>query len=536
MPYSNGEIHLGHIVSTYLPADIFTRFLKLSGKQAIHVCGSDDYGTPVLIKAELEKVKPEDYVLGWWERDKQDFKSAGIEFDIFHKTHSLENIQLVQYFFEVLNKKGFIFIKEIEQPYCEYDKKFLPDRYVKGTCPFCGAAEQYSDSCEVCGRSIQPGEIKDPHCAICGRQPVNKKSLHYFFKLSKFTEKLKEWLKKNENLHPEIKNYVLQWVKDGLRDWDISRDIGWGVPIPEAKNKVLYGWFDNHIGYITFALKYFSDRKKDGKKFWNSAKIYHFIGKDIVYHHYLFLPAMRLGEGTFKLPDFIPVRGHLLLQNQKFSKSRGWYISLRDFTNSFPADYLRFYLASITPYSQADINFDWDEFQARINNELVANIGNFIHRTLTFIWQNFDGKVPKAVKYDEADKEFEKKLTSISSEVSKDLEKIELDKALRKILEFSKFCNQYFQLKEPWKTKNSTCLYLSINAVRTLAILLEPYLPFSVDRLWQHLNLKESVHEQKWESASELEIKSGHKINKPDILFKKVEDEQIKTQKDKLPK
>jgi len=301
---------------------------------------------------------------------------------------------------------------------------------------------------------------------------------------------------------------------------------------------VLYVWFDNHLCYISTALKYFANRGINGKETWNSSKIYHFIGKDIVYHHYLFLPAMRLGEGEYKLPDYIPTRGHLILEGRSFSKSRKWYVSLREFLNQFPADYLRYHLTTITPDSQVDVNFDWQDFKDKINNELIANIGNFIHRTLTFTWTNYDGKVPKPTQHDNLDLEFEDKIKTVASEVGTEMEKIELSRGLRKTIEFSTFCNQYFQRKQPWVSKEraKTCLYLCINAVRSLAILLAPYTPFSTEKLWQQLNLDSSVHEQSWSSASELKIQSGHKIKKPEILFRKIDKEEIKKQKEKLQK
>jgi len=250
------------------------------------------------------------------------------------------------------------------------------------------------------------------------------------------------------------------------------------------------------------------------------------------------LPAMRLGEGEFALPQFIPTRGFLLLQGQKFSKSRGWYVSLRDFLNLFPADYLRYYLTSITTYSSSDVNFAWEEFQARINNELIANIGNFIHRTLTFIWTRRSGKVPSAKTYDELDTEFKEKMTKIADNVGEEIEKIELNRGLKRILEFSTFCNQYFQRKEPWTggDKADTCLYLCINAVRILCVLLEPYLPFSAEDLWRQLNLKRDIHGQNWDSASRLAVESGHLINEPRILFKKIEDAVIDAEREKLAK
>jgi methionyl-tRNA synthetase len=536
--YANGEIHLGHLTSTYLPADIFVRFCRLRGYDVIHVGATDDFGTPILIEAESEGKTPEELVEYWNQTDRKCYGELGISFDVFDRTSSQENIALTQYFFRTLYEKGYIFQKTVIQAYCENDKKFLPDRYVKGTCPHCGATDQYSDSCEKCGRTFQPGEILDPHCAICGRKPVERESEHYFFKLSQFSEPIKKWLENNRSLQPEVKNYVLNWIREGLLDWDITRDIRWGVPVPlkEAGGKVLYNWFDNHLGYISTAQKYFSKRGIDGKEAWNNSKIYHFIGKDIVYHHYLFLPAMRIGQGEYKLPESIPTRGFLLLEKQKFSKSRGWYVSLREFLDKFPADYLRYYLAAITPYAQVDVNLDWDDFEKRINNELIANIGNFIHRTLTFIWTKYDGVVPQPQAYDSLDKEFLEKIKKIAANVAEDIERNELSKALRKIVEFSAFCNQYFQKKEPWADaeRAETALGLCANALHSLAVLLEPYTPFSAERLWGQLNLQGSVHEQKWDSASQLTVEGGHRINEPKVLFQRIPEKIVEVEKQKL--
>jgi len=493
-----------------------------------------------LIEAEKAGKSPEEFVDRWNKIDQKDFADLGISFDIYDKTSSKENVALTRHFFKTLYEKDYIFKKTVLQPYCPQDKKFLPDRYVKGTCPLCAAEEQYSDSCEKCGRTFQPGEILSPHCALCGTTPVNKESEHYFFKLSQFSDALRKWLEENKNLQPEVKNYVLSWIKEGLLDWDITRDLSWGVPIPldEAKGKVLYGWFDNHLGYISTAQKYFEQKGQDGKKAWNTSKVYHFIGKDIVYHHYLFLPAMRLGNGEYKLPDFIPTRGMFLLEQQKFSKSRGWYIGLRDFLSKFPADYLRYYLASITPYAQADVNFDWNDFQQKINNELIANIGNFIHRTLTFTWTRYEGKVPEPQDYDALDNEFIERIRQVAADVGREIENNELTKGLRKIVEFSAFCNQYFQKKQPWldKEKAKTSLYLCVNAVRSLATLLEPYMPFSAERLKQQLNLDGAVNKQNWDVASQITIKSGHQINQPSVLFERIQNKDIEKEKQKLSK
>ena len=487
LPYANGEIHLGHISSTYLPADIFRRFLKLNEVEVYHLCASDDFGTPILIETEKKKTKPEIYVKHWHDKDIEDFKSVGIIFDSFSQTSSNTNREFVQYVFNVLRSKDLIYEKEVVQYFCEKDLKFLPDRYVVGTCPYCGAAGQYSDLCEKCGRI--PEKILGPKCAICGLPPVKKNSNHYFFKLSNFDVFLEKWLSENKYLQQDVKKYVLNWIVEGLQDWDITRDITWGINIPVEGNdkmdKVFYGWFDNHLCYISSFIELLGNVDAAREK-WNRSKIYHFIGKDIVYHHYLFLPAIRLGiDQEYKLPDLIPTRGHLMLQNNKISKSRNWYIGLREFVNQFEADYLRFYIASICSYSQDDINFDWNDFEKKINNELIANIGNFVNRTLTFIKKYFDNTIPHPNEYDDNDKKVLEEIKNIGNKVADLILRNEIDKALKCILNFSSLLNQYFQKKEPWKNpkQSASSLFVSINAVRSLSILLEPFIPFSAEKI-----------------------------------------------------
>jgi methionyl-tRNA synthetase len=539
LPYANGEIHLGHIASTYLPADIFTRFLRLKGLKAYHICATDDFGTPILISAEKEKKSPKDYVEYWNRRDKEDFESLGILFDFFHNTSSKENVDFVQYVFKQLRENGHIYDQNVVQFYCTYDNKFLPDRYVIGRCPYCNAENQYSDLCEKCGRV--PDQILEPKCAICGRPPVKKESKHYFFRLSSFEEKLRKWLLSNTHLQPDVKNYVIKWINEGLQDWDITRDLSWGVPIPlpEAEGKVFYGWFDNHLCYISSLIKLVKDRGGDGKRFWNESEIYHFIGKDIIYHHYLFLPAIRLGiNSEYKLPEYIPTRGHLMLQNQKISKSRRWYIGLKDFTSAFNPDYLRFYIASVVTYSQDDLNFDFDAFYERINNELIANIGNFINRALSFTQKSFQGIVPRPSSIDDT---IEKELAATVDETGRLLSSNEIDKSLKRILKYSDYMNHYFQTNSPWANKDTsnTTLYISVNAVRSLAILLEPFIPFSCEKIWVQLKLGSgsTVHQQVWESAKDIiAVPAGHELGKVEPIFRKIEAKEIEQWKNKLGK
>ncbi|MEE8180632.1 MAG: methionine--tRNA ligase [Nitrosopumilaceae archaeon] len=535
LPYSNGEIHLGHVASTYLPADVTTRFLKQKGVEAYYICASDDYGTPILIQSEKEGKSPEEYVAYWNKRDYDDFTSFDIDFDFFYKTSSKENIDFSQYVFKKLNDAGHIYESEIIQFYCNNDKKFLPDRYVKGTCPYCKAEDQYSDLCEKCGRV--PAEIDNPRCSICGQTPVKEKTKHFFFKLKNFSDEIDNYLEKNSNLQKDVKKYVQNWIKSGLIDWDITRDISWGVPIPGIDGQVLYGWFDNHLAYISSSLKFLEGKGINGKEFWNSADIYHFIGKDIVYHHYLFLPAMRIGiQNEYKLPDFIPTRGHLTLQGKKISKSRNWYIGLKEFLDYYPADYLRFYLTSITPYSQDDLNFSWDEFAIKINSELIGNLGNFVNRALGFAKKTFNGEIPSIEESDNIDKEAENKIKTLSDDVGSLIEQNHLDRAMKKILEFTTHFNQYFQHKEPWKkgVGTKTCLNLSVNAVRSLAIALYPFLPKSAEKIWSQLGMSSKISEQSWSSISELQIKQGHKLGAPSPLFDKVEESDIQKYKNKL--
>ncbi|MDH3192249.1 MAG: methionine--tRNA ligase [Nitrosopumilus sp.] len=537
LPYANGEIHLGHVASTYLPADVTARFLKLKGVEAYYVCASDDFGTPILIQSEKEGKTPSEYVSYWNKRDYDDFTAFNINFDYFYKTSSTENIEFVQDVFKKLNDAGHIYEKEIIQFYCSNDKKFLPDRYVKGSCPYCKAEDQYSDLCESCGRV--PEEISNPKCAICGQIPKKEKTTHYFFKLKNFGDSLSKWLEENKNLQKDVKKYVQNWIKSGLIDWDITRDITWGVPIPldGAKDKVFYGWFDNHLAYISTTLKFLNDKGIDGKEFWNSADIYHFIGKDIVYHHYLFLPAMRLGiDSEYKLPDYIPTRGHLTLQAKKISKSRNWYIGLREFLNYYPADYLRYYLVAINPYSQDDLNFDWDEFTNRINSELIGNLGNFVNRALGFTKKAYDGVIAESGDFDEKDKEALDQIKNLSSVIGELMQQNHLDRALKKIMEFSSFFNQYFQHKEPWKKGSGTenCVYLSVNAVRSLAIGVFPFIPESSQKIWEQLGFEGNVNDNHWNQISELGAKPGHRLGDVSPLFVKVEQADIEKYKKQL--
>lgn len=535
LPYANGEIHLGHVASTYIPADVTTRFLRMNGVEAYYVCASDDYGTPILVQSERQNTSPQEYVAHWNKRDREDFERLGIRFDMFYRTSSPENVKFVQDVFEKLDRAGHIYQRDIIQYYCETDGKFLPDRYVRGTCPQCGAEDQYSDLCERCG-SV-PEDIRDPRCAVCGNTPVKRPTTHHFFRLGAFAGELDAWLESHGNLQSDVKKYVRNWIKAGLVDWDITRDIHWGVPIPGAPGKVFYGWFDNHLAYISTAVKFLEEKGVDGKKFWNAADVYHFIGKDIIYHHYLFLPAMRMGIGLeYKLPDHMPTRGHLTLQSKKISKSRNWYIGLREFLESYPADYLRYYLLAITPYSQDDLNFDWDDFATRINSELIGNLGNFVNRSLGFTAKSFGSVVPEPDTQDPDDERALAGIKSLAGSMGAMLEGNHTDRALKRLMEFSSGFNQYFQTKAPWKggPGSASCIYHSVNAARSIAISSHPLMPESSRRIWAQLGMDGDVGDVSWEEASCHRIKPGHRIGEVSPLFAKVDEYGIARQKAKL--
>lgn len=537
LPYANGPLHLGHIRSTYLPGDIYARYERLAGNDVLFVCATDEHGTPIVAAAEKAGKPPAEFAKYYYERDKQEFEKLGFSFDIFYRTSSPENRELAQHFFAKLKENGHIYEREVSQAYCEKDKRFLPDRFVVGTCPHCSAQGQYSDYCDSCGKALTAGEILDPKCIHCGTTPTTKTSKHYFFRLSAFSQKLSDYLKGNKELQPAVTNYVLNWIDKGLADWDITRDLEWGVPVPGEKNMVFYVWFDAPIGYMSSTVKLLGSREKFNER-WRDSKIVHFIGKDIIYHHFLFWPAMISGTGEFKLPEAIPVRGYLNLQGRKFSKSKNWFVSLEDYLNAFPPDYLRYYVTCITPHTVEDADFYWKDFADKVNNELVASIGNYVHRTLTLIKRNSNSKIPeiKEAELDEKDKEILTRITSTKTRVSELLEKYEIKTGLEEILGLSGSLNQYLSAREPWKDKDAArvarTLYVCTRGITALSVLLYPYLPFSCEKLFGLLHL--DAKRINWDDADKELLKGGTEIGEIAPLFAKVSDEQVAEQEAKL--
>ncbi len=529
LPYANGPIHIGHLVE-YIQTDIFARFLKLIGKDAIYCCADDTHGTPIQISAMKEGVTPEQIIDKYHKEHLQDFTDFLINFDSYHSTNSPENKKFAEYIFEKLKEKGLIYQKDMELTYCKKCARFLPDRYVKGKCPKCDAVEQYGDVCEKCNATYETTDLIEPFCTICGAAPIRKISKHYFFKLGECADDLKKWLESNKKMQPEVKNYVLNWIKDGLDDWCISRDGPYfGFKIPGEDDKYFYVWLDAPIGYIASTANYAKKNKVDIDDYWKRGEIIHFIGKDITYFHFLFWPAVLMNSG-FVLPKNIVVHGFLTVNKEEMSKSRGTFITAKEFLEVLGPQYLRFYYAANLTHTMTDIDLDIKDFKARINNELVADLGNFEYRALSFINKNFDSmlsEIPEDKKAGKLIVECNQKF----KEVKKAYEAYNFREAVKIILEIGSIGNKYFQEAEPWKMVHESeekkqeaqkILTLCANLAKDISILMKPILPLFSSQIEDTFG----VGEQTWDDLN-FELKNI-KIKKAEILIQKLQDEPEK--------
>lgn len=526
LPYANGPIHLGHLVE-YIQTDIYTRLLKLTGEDAIYCCADDTHGTPIEIKSNQLGIKPEELIEKYYKEHIKDFSDFLINFDSYYSTNSEENRKFSDFIFNSLKDKGYVFQKEIEQTYCENCNRFLPDRFVKGECPKCDAQDQYGDSCEVCNSTYSTVELKKPYCTICKNPPIRKKSNHYFVDLKKFTDFLTNWIENDINFQPEIKNYVLDWINKGLHDWDISRDAPYfGFNIDGEKDKFYYVWLDAPIGYIASTENYCKNNNLDVDIYWRNkdSKIIHFIGKDIIYFHCLFWPAMLYCSG-FNLPSNIFVHGFLKVNGEKMSKSKGTFITARQYLDSgYDPEYLRYYYASALALNINDIDLNLEDFKNKINTELIGNILNLFNRTLQFINKNFNGEIKNNI-----DNEFYKSVNENLKEVLNYFKELNFREAVRSMLKSGDMANKYFQENEPWKLVKSdpekahwvlnTCAHI----LRDLAVLLKPVIPRTVDKIENILNIKINTTDM---IGKELEVS----IQKPEPLMKKIEEMKINTE------
>lgn len=541
-PYANGPLHLGHVAGCYLPADIFVRYHRMIGSEAIMVSGTDEHGTPISVRAEVEKTTPRAIVDKYYKVIAQSLEALGCSYDLFTRTTTENHHKTVQAFFLKLYEKGYIYKKSMLLPFCTNCKKFLPDRYVEGKCPRCGAEGARGDQCDACGRTLEPLELIDPYCKHCGSRPVARESEHYFFKLSAFQDQLIKWVEsKSSVFKPNVYTFTINWLKEGLVDRPITRDLEWGVQVPleDAKGKVIYVWFDAVIGYLSATKEYFKG-SEDWKQFWQNkeAEIYYFIGKDNIPFHTIIWPAMLLAHGDLNLPSNVPANEFLNLEGSKFSTSRNYAVWLNDYLAVFDPDPLRYALTINMPETR-DADFTWDEFQRRNNEELVSTFGNFAHRVLTFIERFFEGRIPEPGEFEDRDLKLFEEIKKAEREIGEFIEKFEFKRASNRLMQLATAGNQYLNEMEPWRLvksdrkRGATVLYAAANLIRALAILSAPFMPFSAQKLWHMLSYDSSVHKQSWYSASER-IAPNLQLRDVKPLFRIIEREEIEREKAKL--
>ena len=541
LPYANGPVHIGHLAGVYIPADVYARFNRRLGKDVAFICGSDEHGIPITIRAKKEGVTPQDIVDQYHEIIKKSFQDLGISFDEYSRTTSPKHKEVSQDFFTTLYNKDKFIEETSEQYFDEQANEFLADRYIVGTCPNCGNENAYGDQCEKCGSTLSPSELINPKSMLSGNVPILKETKNWYLPLNDYEDFLNEWIiegHKND-WKPNVYGQVKSWLTDGLKPRAMTRDLNWGVPVPlpNAEGKVLYVWFDAPIGYISFTQEWAAKNGKDWKEYWqnDNADLVHFIGKDNIVFHCIIFPAMMKAHGDYKMPTNVPAFEFLNLENDKISTSRNWAVWAHEYVEEFPGqqDVLRYSLLSSAPETK-DNNFTWKDFQTKNNSELVGIFGNFINRVAVLIHKYYDGIVPAG--NENADELNE--ITKAATEVENFLEHYEFRNALTAMMNLARFGNQYLQIEEPWKTiktdpeKAANSLFIAAQIAVGLAQICEPFLPFSAEKLQKMFN----VSQLSWSEIKEEKvlIKTGHQINEASLLFSKIEDETIEFQIQKL--
>jgi methionyl-tRNA synthetase len=549
LPYTNGPIHIGHLAGVYVPADIYSRYLRLQGHDVAFMCGSDEHGVPITLKAKKEGVSPQDIVDKYHSIIKQSFKDFGITFDNYSRTTAKIHHETASTFFKTLYDKGE-FIEEVtEQLYDAEAKQFLADRFVIGTCPKCGNEESYGDQCEKCGTSHNATDLINPKSAITGVTPTLKKTKHWFLPLDKHEDFLKEWILKShkKDWKPNVYGQCKSWIDDGLRPRAVTRDLDWGIPVPVegGEGKVLYVWFDAPIGYISATKEWAKREGKDWEPYWKDkdTKLVHFIGKDNIVFHCIIFPAMLKAEGSYILPDNVPANEFLNLEGNKLSTSKNWAVWLHEYLQEFPnqQDVLRYALTANAPETK-DNDFTWKDFQARNNNELVAIFGNFINRVVVLTNKYYNGIVPNPSEFSKIDEETFAKMKDYPSIISRSIERYRFREASQELMNLARLGNKYLADEEPWKVikedeaRVKTIMYVALQIASALSVLSEPFLPFTSNKLNGILNVSSSTVENSWNDVSSKQelISSGHQIGKAELLFSKIEDAAIQAQLDKL--
>ena len=536
LPYANGGVHIGHLAGVYVPADIYVRYMRLKKRDVLFVCGSDEHGVPITLRAKKEGCTPQDVCDRYHKIIKDSFAEFGISFDIYSRTTSETHRQVASDFFRTLYDKGEFVEKESEQYYDEEAKTFLADRYITGECPHCHYEKAYGDQCEHCGSTLSPNELINPHSAVSGSKPVLRKTKHWYLPLDKHQEWLEKWiLGTHKEWRSNVYGQCKSWLDMGLQPRAVSRDLDWGIPVPVegADGKVLYVWFDAPIGYISNTKELLPD---SWETWWKdpSTRLVHFIGKDNIVFHCIVFPAMLKAEGSYILPDNVPANEFLNLEDDKISTSRNWAVWLDEYLKDFPGkqDVLRYVLTANAPETK-DNNFTWKDFQARNNNELVAVYGNFINRAMVLTWKYYNGQAPAQGELTDYDRQTIAEFTTVKADVERLLENFRFRDAQKEAMNLARIGNKYLADSEPWKLQKTdpervkTIMNISLQLAANLAIAFEPFLPFSSRHLREMLNMTEF----NWNDlGSTTLISEGHQLAKAELLFEKIEDEAVNAQ------
>ncbi|SKB53778.1 methionyl-tRNA synthetase [Salegentibacter holothuriorum] len=555
LPYTNGPIHIGHLAGVYVPADIYARYLRMQGNDVAFVCGSDEHGVPITIKAKKEGVTPQDIVDKYDGVIRQSFKDFGVSFNNYSRTSAKVHHDTASAFFKKMYDDGKFIEETTQQLYDEKAGQFLADRFVTGTCPKCGNEEAYGDQCESCGTSLNATDLINPKSAITGEVPTLKETRHWFLPLDQYQEWLDEWIVKGHahdwksNVHGQVKS----WLNDGLRARAVTRDLDWGIPVPVegGDGKVLYVWFDAPIGYISSTKEWAEREGKDWEPYWKdeNTKLVHFIGKDNIVFHCIIFPVMLKAHGDYILPENVPANEFLNLEGKKLSTSKNWAVWLHEYLEDFPnqQDVLRYVLTANAPEAK-DNDFTWKDFQARNNNELVAVFGNFINRVVVLTNKYYSGILPEPNKYTKVDEQTIAELKAYPAVIASSIEKYRFREAQGELMNLARLGNKYLADEEPWKIiktdeeRVKTVMYVALQIASALATLSEPFLPFTSAKLQKMLNFTDTENKlsggeySQWDKIATRDslLPAGHQINKAELLFSKIEDTQIQEQLDKL--
>jgi len=533
-PYANGQLHLGQIAGAYLPADIFARYHRLKGNDVLMVSGSDQHGTPITVRAEQEGKPPKEIADHYHQGFLDSWREFGISFDLFTTTDTPNHHKLTQDLFLTLKDKGHIYRDTMVLLYCSTCSRFLPDRYVEGTCPFCRFEGTRGDQCDNCGKPLNPADLIDPYCRLCNSVPEVRESEHFFLRLSAFNDQLIEWVRGQSHWKQNVRNFTTSLLTEGLKDRAITRDIEWGIPVPVAgfEDKRIYVWFEAVIGYLSASVEW-AGRSGDAERwrqFWQGdAKTYYFIGKDNILFHTIIWPVMLLGYGGLNLPYDVPANEFLTLEGRALSTSRNWAVWLPDYLERYDPDPLRYFLSVSMP-EDGDSDFSWREFVRRNNDELVATYGNLVHRVLTITYRNFDGRVPSPGELDERSSALLKRAEDALDTVDGLLHQCHFREAIRTAMSLAQEANRYIDEKAPWKRLEderegaATSLYVALSVISCLKTLFNPFLPFSSQKLHQLLGFEGRVEDGGWSIAR---LSPGRQLAPPQHLFTKLDDEIV---------